>query len=124
VVGQRQGRHALLGHPLRHLTDTAQPVEQAELGVDVEVAEGVAGARLGSLGHLWMVARLIRPAWAQSREIPRCVNGAEKQWASRRSDTRRAALPRVAVAGYGSVSATVPLTVALYVMQRPNRDLR
>ena len=39
VIGQRQRRHPLLGHPLRHLADAAQSIEQAELGVDVEVDE-------------------------------------------------------------------------------------
>ena len=68
VVGQRQRRHPLLGHPLRHLADAAQPVEQAELRVDVEVDEAVAGARVrGSLGHGSML-----PEWRDSeRSHPR-----------------------------------------------------
>ena len=57
VVGQRQRRHSLVGDPLRHLADAAQPVEQAELRVDVEVDEVAVSARVrGSQGHPAIVA--------------------------------------------------------------------
>ena len=56
VVGERQRWHPLLGDPLRHLPDAAQPVEQAELGVDVEVDEVAVFARVrGSQGHPQML---------------------------------------------------------------------
>ena len=52
VVGERQRRHPLLGDALRHLRNAAQAVEQAELGVDVEVDEVAVSARVrGSQGH-------------------------------------------------------------------------
>ena len=48
-------RHALLGDPSGHLPDAAQAVEQAELGVDVEVDEVVRGRNLGArrVTHRW-----------------------------------------------------------------------
>jgi hypothetical protein len=49
VVGQRQHRHLLLRHPLRHLADAAQPVEHAELEVDVEMHKS--SVWFGSLDH-------------------------------------------------------------------------
>ena len=46
VVSQRHRPHPLLGHPLRHLADAAQAVEQAELGVDVEMDKAIVSSHL------------------------------------------------------------------------------
>jgi len=57
VVGQRHRRHALVGHPPRHLAHAREPVEQRKLAVDVKMAEGI-GAVGGLLGHGPLVASL------------------------------------------------------------------
>ena len=68
VIGERHGRHALAGHALGHLADAAQPVQQAELGVHVEVDEVAVPARIrGSLGHPSMVARASPSGCSQLR---------------------------------------------------------
>ena len=89
VVGQRERRHPVVGDAARHLRDTGQAVEEAELGVDVEVDEVAAGARVrGPLGHPGDVARMQVPRLRDRGCVARVVRCADDIPAVGRSDRR------------------------------------